>query len=161
MADEQGVLVLAEQHDGKLAGISLELIAAGRMLADAMGEPLVAAVAGPDEAAQDLIAAGADRVYLLDQPELATYLEETTLPGRGAGRSAGRAARRAARPHLERPGPGAAPGGAARRGPGHRHDGASATMRASGDVGRKPVFGGMAISEQAATGPAADRHGAP
>ena len=38
MADEHGVLVLAEQHEGQLASIALELIAAGRQLADAMGD---------------------------------------------------------------------------------------------------------------------------
>src|SRR4051794_30202020 len=80
MADEHGVLVLAEQHDGQLASISLELIAAGGQLADAMGEPLVAAVAGPDEAAQALIAASADRVYRLDHADLTPYLLETMLP---------------------------------------------------------------------------------
>ena len=40
----RGVLVLAEVSDGKLAGIAQELLGAGRRLADALGEPLAAAV---------------------------------------------------------------------------------------------------------------------
>src|SRR4051794_33792396 len=80
MADGSGVLVLAEQSEGQPGSISLELIAAGRRLADAVGEPLLAAVAGPEAAAQALVAAGADRVYLLDHPDLTPYLLETALP---------------------------------------------------------------------------------
>src|SRR5438477_11915171 len=80
MADGRGVLVVAEENEGQLASISLELVTAGRRLADAAAEPLVAAVAGPEEAAQALLAAGADRVYLLDHPDLTPYLLETALP---------------------------------------------------------------------------------
>jgi hypothetical protein len=40
------VLVVAELSDGKLAGIAQELLGAGRRLADALGEELVAAVLG-------------------------------------------------------------------------------------------------------------------
>jgi electron transfer flavoprotein alpha subunit len=152
MADARGVLVLAEQADGKLAGISFELLAAGRTLADQMGEPLSAAVAGSADQAQELIAAGADRVYLLEEPALATFLVETALP-------AAEQVVRAASPRLvllghTSSGKDLAPRLAVRLGVGLATDVTALSYdAASGDVlACKPVFGGMAISEQAGLG---------
>jgi len=70
----RGVLVLAEVGDGKLSGIAQELLGAGRRLADALGEELAAAVLGSQlgESAREAIAYGADRVYLVDDPILAS-----------------------------------------------------------------------------------------
>jgi electron transfer flavoprotein alpha subunit len=150
MADGRGVLVLAEQTEGKVASISLELIAAGRRLADAAGEPLLAAVAGPEEAARALGAAGADRVYLLDHPDLTPYLLETALP-------AAEQVIRQAQPRVVLLGHTAsgrdlAPRLAVRLGAGLVTDVTAVEHDAGGVVGRKPVFGGMALSDQVAQG---------
>src|SRR5579885_2617311 len=69
MASPHGILVLAEPGEERLASISLELVGAGRRLADAAGEPLFAVLAGLDAQAQELLAAGVDRVSLLPAPD--------------------------------------------------------------------------------------------
>jgi len=75
----QGVLVFAEVAQGELAAIAKEMLGAGRRLADALGEPFMAAVlgSGVQEAAQEAVYYGADSVYLADAPALAHY---QTLP---------------------------------------------------------------------------------
>src|SRR5215471_17547272 len=75
----QGVLVFAETPQGGLTAIARELLGAGRRLADALGEPLMAAVLGSavQEIAQEAIYHGADTVYVADAPALAHY---ETLP---------------------------------------------------------------------------------
>ncbi|MDE0205117.1 MAG: electron transfer flavoprotein subunit alpha/FixB family protein [Candidatus Tectomicrobia bacterium] len=71
----QGVLIFAETSGAALAPIAKEMCGVGRRLADALGEPLLAAVigSGVGDAAQDAIAHGADRVYVADAEVLATY----------------------------------------------------------------------------------------
>ncbi len=78
MPSEGGVCVLAEQRGGQLQEVSLELVSEGRKLADKLGEQLSAVVVGSDiaELAQPLIHLGADKVWLLDSPLLATYCPE-------------------------------------------------------------------------------------
>jgi len=75
----QGVLVFAEVAQGELTAIAKEMLGAGRRVADALGEPLMAAVlgSGVQEAAQEAVYHGADSVYLADAPALAHY---QTLP---------------------------------------------------------------------------------
>ncbi len=153
MPDGRGVLVLAEPQEGQLASISLELIAAGRRLADALGEPLRAAVAGSNAAEQALGVAGADHVYLLDHPDLTPYLLETALP-------AAEQVIRQAQPRVVLLGHTAsgrdlAPRLAVRLGAGLVTDATAVEYDAGagGVVGRKPIFGGMALSEQVARGP--------
>jgi len=70
----RGVLVMAELSDGKLAGIAQELLGAGRRLADALGEELVAAVLGSQvgDSGAEAIAYGADKAYVIDDPLLAS-----------------------------------------------------------------------------------------
>jgi electron transfer flavoprotein alpha subunit len=70
----RGVLVVAEVSDGKLAGIAQELLGAGRRLADALGEELAAAVLGSQvsDSGPEAIAYGADKVYVIDDPLLAS-----------------------------------------------------------------------------------------
>src|SRR5919202_4569750 len=152
MADARGVLVLAEQVDGKLAGISFELLGAGRKLADQMGEPLLAALAGGEAQAQELLAAGADRVYLLEDPALAQFLLDTALP-------AAEQVIRAASPRvvlLGHTSTGKDLGArlAVRLGVGLASDVTALSYdAASGDVlACKPIFGGLAVSEQAGLG---------
>ena len=60
------VCIFAEQENGTVADVTLELLAEGRRLANELGEPLSAIVAGDhlDGAGRDLVCFGADRVYL-------------------------------------------------------------------------------------------------
>ncbi|MEN9205135.1 MAG: electron transfer flavoprotein subunit alpha/FixB family protein, partial [Thermostichales cyanobacterium BF4_bins_65] len=75
------VLVFVEQVGGEVQPIGLELLGAGRRLADKLGGLLGAIVLGEGLAGvgEQLIAHGADRVYVADHPELAQY---RTLPYR-------------------------------------------------------------------------------
>ncbi|MCL5677259.1 MAG: electron transfer flavoprotein subunit alpha/FixB family protein [Firmicutes bacterium] len=80
------VLVVAEIRNGVLRPVSLEAIGAAAQIAQ--GEPGAAAIAAiaavvigpaPDEAAQQLIAAGAQQVYLVTGESLAEYNPEAYL----------------------------------------------------------------------------------
>ena len=78
MADEQGVLIVAEHGGGSLSSVSAELSAIGRKLADDLSEPLVALIMGHNvsELATRLGELGADRVLLVDDEKLDTYHPE-------------------------------------------------------------------------------------
>jgi electron transfer flavoprotein alpha subunit len=69
------VWVYAEQEEGKLSDVPLELISKGRELADTLGVPLGAVLLGEGVSglAETLIAHGADKVYLEQHPKLAMY----------------------------------------------------------------------------------------
>jgi electron transfer flavoprotein alpha subunit len=73
-----GIWVFAESRHGKVASVALELLGIGRKLADQRGVPLTAVLLGSElrDRAPDLIAAGADRVLLADNPALAQYRED-------------------------------------------------------------------------------------
>jgi len=73
------VLVYAEQDEGKLAEVALELVSKGRDLADELGLPLAAAVIGRRvrPLADELFAYGCDEVHVAEDVRLAHYL---TLP---------------------------------------------------------------------------------
>lgn len=75
----KGVWVFAEQREGKLANVTLELLGEGRKLADELKEPLVAVILGKgiDSLTKRLIAHGADKVFLADAPELENFLEDS------------------------------------------------------------------------------------
>lgn len=61
-----GVLVIGELQGEALQSITGELLAAGRQLGDALGEEVgVALLNGGDAAAQDAIALGADKAYVV------------------------------------------------------------------------------------------------
>jgi len=73
----QGVWVFAEQRDGKLKSVSYELLSEGRKLADKLGTELCAVCLGHKvEGAEGLVAYGADKVYLADDPALADHQED-------------------------------------------------------------------------------------
>jgi len=73
----QGVWVFAEQRDGKLKSVSYELLSEGRKLADKLGTELCAVCIGRNiEGADGLVAYGADKVYLADDPALADHQED-------------------------------------------------------------------------------------
>jgi len=69
------VWVIAEQIDGRILAVSLQLIGQARELADELGTFVEVVLLGDklDEQTQELFAAGADRVYLGDAPDLAFY----------------------------------------------------------------------------------------
>lgn len=78
-----GVLTFAEQRRGRIHPVSYELLGIGRELADKLGEPLSSVIIGGGiaEMAEELIARGADRVYVYDDPSLADFRDDpyTTL----------------------------------------------------------------------------------
>ena len=75
------VLVVAEQVDGIIANVTLELLGELKKLAKKLDAPLSCFILGHniDSQVDRVIAAGADKVYVADHPELAEY---KTLPYR-------------------------------------------------------------------------------
>lgn len=73
-----GVWVVAEQRLGEVHGVTFELLGKGRELADALGVSLAAVLVGSgvERVAETLVHAGADAVYVVDEPELEHYLDE-------------------------------------------------------------------------------------
>jgi electron transfer flavoprotein alpha subunit len=73
------VIIIAEQVDGVLQAVTLELLGAGRDLANKLGGQLSCFLLGHNikHLAQQLIQYGAENVYVADHPELANY---RTLP---------------------------------------------------------------------------------
>jgi len=76
--EHSAVWVIAEQIDCHLQSVSLQLTGQARNLADQLGTSVEAILLGDhiDQQARQLIAAGADRVYLGDAPELEIYQPE-------------------------------------------------------------------------------------
>ncbi len=73
----QGIWVFAEQRDGKLKSVAYELLSKGRQLADTLKTELCAICFGHGIGdVEQLIAYGADRVYLVDNPALAYHHED-------------------------------------------------------------------------------------
>jgi electron transfer flavoprotein alpha subunit len=73
----KGVWVFAEQREGKLKSVSFELLNKGRELADTLKTELCAVCLGDDiDRVEQLIAYGADKVYLVESPELANNAED-------------------------------------------------------------------------------------
>ena len=81
MADNKGVMILAEATDGKLVAISTELLGVGRKLADDLGEELSAVLVGSGvgDLAQEAIAFGADKVYVVDDALLKDYRTDSYM----------------------------------------------------------------------------------
>lgn len=71
----KGILVCGEVTEGKLAAITTELLGCGRKLADSLGEELAAVLMGSGitDIANELIAYGADKVYVVDDALLKDY----------------------------------------------------------------------------------------
>ncbi len=76
--ETQGVAVFAEQRHGKLANVTLEIMAKGRELADALGEPLCAVLfgSGVDTLAEELQHYGPDKVFVVDDEKLGEFNDE-------------------------------------------------------------------------------------
>lgn len=76
--DYKGVHVVVEQVDGKIAGVSYELIGKGCQLAEALGTDVTAILAGYNvqPLVKQLAAFGAHRVIVVDDPALEIYTTE-------------------------------------------------------------------------------------
>jgi electron transfer flavoprotein alpha subunit len=76
---ENGIWVFIENDSETIADVSFELLWKGRELADQLGSELACFIIGHriSDAAPELIANGADKVYVADNPQLACYM---TLP---------------------------------------------------------------------------------
>ena len=75
IADYKGVWVFAEQRQGELQKVALELLGKGREIADKLGVELTAVLLGSkiDAIASKLLAFGADKVIYADSELLAHY----------------------------------------------------------------------------------------
>jgi electron transfer flavoprotein alpha subunit len=82
MAENKGVLILCEIKEAKLAAITTELLGCGRKLADDLGQELAAVLVGSGVAglAKEAIAYGADKVYVVDDPQLKDYQTDAYVP---------------------------------------------------------------------------------
>jgi electron transfer flavoprotein alpha subunit len=83
MLDNRGVWVFIEQNDNQIAGVSLELLGAGRKLADKLEVPLAGVLLGDGvkPLSKTVIEYGADEVYVIDDPVLKNYRTETYMVG--------------------------------------------------------------------------------
>ncbi|MCM3114143.1 electron transfer flavoprotein subunit alpha/FixB family protein [Neobacillus sp. MER 74] len=81
--DYRGVWVFIEQNDGRVEGVSLELLGAGRKLADKLQVPLAGFLLGHEirPLADKIISYGADIVYMVDHPVLMNYRTESYMKG--------------------------------------------------------------------------------
>ncbi len=78
----RGVWVFAEQRNGKLKSVAYELLSRGRQLADTLGTELCVICFGHGiNEAQQLIAYGADKVYLMDAPALSSNQDDLYTKG--------------------------------------------------------------------------------
>ncbi|MGQ9674739.1 MAG: electron transfer flavoprotein subunit alpha/FixB family protein [Chloroflexota bacterium] len=73
--DYKGIWVFAEQRGGRLLDVGLEILGQARRLADERGQEVAAVLLGDGVAhlSADLFQYGADKVYLVDHPELGLY----------------------------------------------------------------------------------------
>ena len=74
----KNIWVFCEQRDGELQSVALELLGVARELAEKTGEKVAALLLGHNvkSKAQELIAYGADQVYVVDDERLATFVTE-------------------------------------------------------------------------------------
>ncbi len=78
LEDYKGVYVFAQQVDNELSGIAFELIGKGKDLAEKLNTDVTAVLVGSDvkNLADELAAYGADRVIVVDDPQLKDYRTE-------------------------------------------------------------------------------------
>lgn len=78
MKNYKGVFVFAQQVDNKLNGIALELVGKGKDLAKDLGTEVTAVLIGSDVMGltKELAEYGADRIIVVDDPELKEYRTE-------------------------------------------------------------------------------------
>ncbi|MGE5612863.1 MAG: FAD-binding protein [Bacillota bacterium] len=75
----KGVWVFGEQKNGEVSAVVLELLGEGRKLADQLGVSLAAVLMGDnvETTARKLVSYGADEVYLVDDPSLNHFNDES------------------------------------------------------------------------------------
>lgn len=75
LAEYKGVYVIAEEFEGKLRNVALELLGQGKQLAEGIGDEVGAVLIGHNvkPLAQELIAHGAHKVYVYDDPKFEHY----------------------------------------------------------------------------------------
>lgn len=78
LEEYKGVFVFAQQVDGVLNGVAFELLGKGKELAEKLGTEVTAVLVGSDVKglADELAVYGADKVILVDDPELKNYRTE-------------------------------------------------------------------------------------
>jgi electron transfer flavoprotein alpha subunit len=79
LATYKGIWVFAEWREGIVHKVSHELLSTGRMLADKRGVPLAAVLLGHNlntDSIRELLAYGADTVYVVDHLELAHFRDD-------------------------------------------------------------------------------------
>ena len=78
LEEYKGVYVFAQQVDNVIYSIAFELIGKGKDLADTLGTEVTAVLVGSGvkELADELAEYGADRVIVVDDPELKEYRTE-------------------------------------------------------------------------------------
>ncbi len=138
-----GVLVFGEATQGKLIGITAELLGAAKRLDQDVS--VVLAGQGLGSAPQEAIAAGANRVYTADNPALTNYLTETYV-------AVAEAVCKQTSPDIVLMGQTAlgrdlAPRLAFRLGVGAAMDCIKLEVRREGLVATRPVYGGNALAE--------------
>lgn len=81
----KGVWVFIEQIEGNVVGVSLELLGAGRALADKLEVDLCGVLLGHNvkDIPPQLFEYGADKVYMIDDPVLENYRSETYMTAVG------------------------------------------------------------------------------
>lgn len=81
MAEATGVLIIGETAGGQLSPTTREVLAAGRQVADTLGQELAIGLLGNTlaDAAPQALAYGADRVYSVTHPALAEFQAELYL----------------------------------------------------------------------------------
>ena len=82
LEEYKGVFVFAQQVDNVLDGVAFELLGKGKELAKDLNTEVTAVLigSGVKELADQLAEYGADRVIVVDDPQLKDY--RTELPGR-------------------------------------------------------------------------------
>ena len=75
LAEYKGGYVIAEEFEGKLRNVTLELLGQGKQLAEGIGDEVGAVLIGHNvkPLAQELIAHGAHKVYVYDDPKFEHY----------------------------------------------------------------------------------------
>jgi electron transfer flavoprotein alpha subunit len=147
-----GVLVFAEQRDGKLKKPALEAVSEGRRQADALGADLSVLLVGQDVAAlaADVTRLGADRVFTVADSRLALYAP-------AAWTRAAAEAVKSSDPELvvmaaTAMGRDLAARLAARLGSGLAADCTALTAARDGITAKRPVYSGKAIATMTFTG---------
>ncbi|WP_026692238.1 electron transfer flavoprotein subunit alpha/FixB family protein [Peribacillus kribbensis] len=83
MQENRGVWVYIEQNEGKIEGVSLELLGAGRKLADKLEVPLAGVILGDSirHLSDEVIYHGADEIYVIEHSVLKQYRTESYMKG--------------------------------------------------------------------------------